>query len=529
MVARIASLAFPVSLGCFVATEVFAYAMRLDHVLGVPVYRHGIIAVYAPWQIAQWAWWWGSISPVQFLWPGMLGLAAGLWVWTQTQQQKTRKPQARWATLRELRHAECLGKTGVVLGIVHGRVLRYHGPGHVFFIGRTRSGKTTQLLSTLLEYPHSILVNDVKSELYALSAGYRATVGRIMRLCPTDSASQHYNPWEAVRIGTDAAYRDVEILSHYLVRTEGARRDSTAIHFQTLATKVLNGVFLYGLTTGLATCGEDFNDLLTLTPWAGLLQSMKEHDHPEVQRAAELASRPQREELGSLQTTIANALSIFSDPRVALMTRESHFRLAALREDDAPCTVYWQVPFSDQVRLRPLTRLVMHQMLDHCTQRLTGWKHPILVVLEELPSLDHFPLASSGLNYFAGYQVQLLNLTPSMPELLDHYGRYHNFLVGSHVQCLFGLNDAETAQAFATRLGTREVSHRRVSVTQGRRTTSDDIRDEALLNATGLLQMEDDGVLILAGRHAVCGTQARFYQHRIWRRRSQLSVPTKEA
>ena len=295
----------------------------------------------------------------------------------------------------------------------------------------------------------------------------------------------------------------------------------------------LNGLSLYGLSTGLATCGEDFNDLLTMTDWADLCQSMQAHDFPVVQQAGKLGAQGKGEVHDSLRLTLLRALSVFSDPQVAQMTRTTTFPLEALREHDQPCTVYWYVPFRDQARLKRLTRLFFHQVLDYCTQERflldrpgrPASGHPLLWVAEELPSLGYFPMATGGLNYFRGYGIQMLLLTPSMQELIKEFSVHHNFLEGSYVRVIFGVSDPRTAHEFAGSIGTHEVEHRRITRQRGRRSTSTDMQDKALLDATGITQLPPGRVLILVGRHALVARQAPFYGHRPWRRASALPVP----
>ncbi|TND15366.1 type IV secretory system conjugative DNA transfer family protein, partial [Neisseria gonorrhoeae] len=52
--------------------------------------------------------------------------------------------------------------------------LRHSGPEHVLTYAPTRSGKGLGLvLPTLLSWPHSTFITDLKGELWALTAGWR--------------------------------------------------------------------------------------------------------------------------------------------------------------------------------------------------------------------------------------------------------------------------------------------------------------------------------------------------------------------
>jgi type IV secretion system protein VirD4 len=380
-----------------------------------------------------------------------------------------------------------------------------------------------------------MILNDPKASLYWTwnkqaramvgSAGYRATLGKVVALAPFEAYTDHYNPWASIRVGTNDEYGDAELLAHYLTNPEDRENvDETSRHFQNLANQVVAGVFLYGLHSGLATTGAAFDALLTQTRWDALLTVMHNFPHPLVQRAAGVASMPGDRELGSLKTTLANALRIFADPRIERFTEKSTFRLTDLREQPQPCTVYVTIPFAQGKRLRPLARLLYAQMLTYCTARVSGWQHPLLAILEEFPSLGRFEFATDLLNTARESGTQLVIITPSMEELIDTYGVHHNFLEGCRIQAVFGLSDAAVAKKFSGRVGTvtRTVT-RTTKQAKGGTSKTEDTKEEDLLSPTALLQLGEREVLVLAGRYKRVLTQARYYEHRVWNQRSRMA------
>jgi hypothetical protein len=120
MVAKGCILTLALLLGLVVGTEVFAYVARLAPQLGMPFYRAGGLALYAPWMLAVWAWQWGDLIPRAFALPVVsVGVTALLVVMPLWPQEPPAPPaQAHWATIKELREAECLSDSGVVLGKV---------------------------------------------------------------------------------------------------------------------------------------------------------------------------------------------------------------------------------------------------------------------------------------------------------------------------------------------------------------------------------------------------------------------------
>ena len=84
---------------------------------------------------------------------------------------------ARWASNEEIHSAGLLGPDGVILGCHAGHYLRHDGPEHVLCFAPTRSGKGVGLVvPTLLTWPGSCIVHDIKGENWTLTAGFRFAI-----------------------------------------------------------------------------------------------------------------------------------------------------------------------------------------------------------------------------------------------------------------------------------------------------------------------------------------------------------------
>ncbi|MGY3288275.1 hypothetical protein ACVWWP_001342 [Bradyrhizobium sp. LM3.6] len=129
---------------------------------------------------------------------------------------------ARWADAREIRAAGLLGPDGVVLGKLDDDYLRHDGPEHVLCFAPTRSGKGVGLVvPSLLAWPGSAIVHDIKGENWELTAGFRARHGRVLLFDPTNPKSSAYNPLLEVRRG-EWEVRDVQNVADVLVDPEGS-------------------------------------------------------------------------------------------------------------------------------------------------------------------------------------------------------------------------------------------------------------------------------------------------------------------
>src|SRR3546814_14289174 len=95
-----------------------------------------------------------------------------------------------------------LGSDGVILGRMGGAYLRHDGAEHILCFAPTRSGKGVGLVvPTLLTWPGSCIVHDIKGENWQLTAGFRAQPGSVLTFDPTNRASADYTPLPEVRPG----------------------------------------------------------------------------------------------------------------------------------------------------------------------------------------------------------------------------------------------------------------------------------------------------------------------------------------
>ena len=150
-------------------------------------------------------------------------VAIGMSVWRAREAKNAETyGSARWAQQKEIEQAGLLGPDGVVLGRHERSYLRHDGPEHVLCFAPTRSGKGVGLvIPSLLTWPGSAIVHDIKGENWQLTAGFRAQHGRVLLFDPTNAKSSAYNPLLEVRRG-EWEVRDVQNIADVLVDPEGS-------------------------------------------------------------------------------------------------------------------------------------------------------------------------------------------------------------------------------------------------------------------------------------------------------------------
>lgn len=425
---------------------------------------------------------------------------------------------AKWASQGQLRRGGLLGAQGLILGMRHGEVVRHDGPEHLLIVAGTRKGKSTCfVLPNLLTWRESFVVLDPKDELYPVSAAWRSTFSRVVRLSPTSSTTERFNILDTIPLGTDQEIRGAQMVAEGLTDTGAVGSDhmsDAGQHFTSMAAEFAVGLLLYGLYTQRARSLGALNALLVAQDVEVLLKVMATYPHPAIQRSAWAVNQAgERGERGGIITTMTRALRLYTDPLIQRATDTSDFSLRDLRERAKPMTCYLTIPPSDRERLKPWTRLVMRQVIDYTTQHLDHWKWRMTILLDEFPLLDRINVVSDGLTYAAGYGVRFLLVTASMQQVIATYKERHPFFDGCDVKVAFGVDDA-AARVFSQRVG--EAKARISGPPRGK------VQTEPLLSPTALTNLSDRQALVLVGRHKMLVKKLYYKDVPLWNARSQM-------
>ena len=519
---------------CQAFTQTLAWQAGHGVVLGHPLGMVDLVVthypVYSPWQGLGWVWRWGWQAPEALRVPLLVGMVVQMVGVGLVLQGRTRraKDSADWGTARTVRQQGLTAKHGVVLGAYGGRILRQNGPAHILVVASTQSGKTRGVvIPTLLDWRESVIVNDPKGELVMTTAGWRQTFTKVVSLRPTTNTGSQYNPLDAVRWGSTWEHRDVQMIAQLLADPNGEGHTSDAGRYYGQMSQVLyNAVLRYGHYSGQ---GRSLGTVWRLLGGkaAGLVARMKQYEGrvEGLRGACQMLTDLTPKGLADVLASGRLGVSLWADPLVDRMTARSDFRLEDVRRKEQPCTIYLGIPFSDQERLMPLSRLIIRQIFDDAVQEGQANQHRLLGMLDEVPGLGYFPMISQGLNYFAGMGVLLVLILPSLLSINDLYGVYHNFIEGCKYRLIFGLNDETVAAKFARMGGMQRVEKARMSRGIGggqvRRTVSTEEVERPLIGETELMRLpEDEAVLFLGNGVPVRVKKTLYDRNKVWRRRS---------
>lgn len=438
---------------------------------------------------------------------------------------------ARWASQLEIRSAGLAGADGVILGRFEGLYLRHDGPEHVLCFAPTRSGKGVGLVvPTLLTWPGSCVVHDIKGENWTLTSSFRARHGRVLLFDPTNSRSAAYNPLLEVRRG-EWEVRDVQNVADVLVDPEGSleRRN----HWEKTSHALLVGAILHVLyaeqdktLAGVASFLSDPKRPIEITLRAMMTTPHlgEAGTHPVIASAArELLNKSENERSGVLSTAMS-FLGLYRDPVVAKVTRRCDWRIRDLVEDDRPTTLYLVVPPSDISRTKPLVRLILNQIGRRLTEDLQAKerRQRLLFMLDEFPALGRLDFFESALAFMAGYGLKSFLIAQSLNQIEKAYGPNNAILDNCHVRVSFATNDERTAKRVSDALGTatelramKNYAGHRLNPWLGHIMVSRQETARPLLTPGEVMQLPpEDELVLVSGVPPIRARKARYFEDR---------------
>ncbi|HGO6578976.1 TPA: type IV secretory system conjugative DNA transfer family protein [Neisseria gonorrhoeae] len=571
--------------GMGAATQYFAHQFQYHSQLG-----YGIGKFYMPWSILIWYGKWHGRYEQQFMmaFSIMLMVVAigmiGMLVWNIVRKNTNKAHEslhgsARWADRKDIEAAGLLTKKGEdsdgvyvggwvdKSGTLH--YLRHSGPEHVLTYAPTRSGKGLGLvLPTLLSWPHSTFITDLKGELWALTAGWRKKYAhnKVIRFEPASAqGSAAWNPLDEIRVGTEYEIGDVQNLATMIVDPDGKGLNS---HWDKTAFALLTGVILHALYKarddgGVATL-PSVDRMLSdpEKPVGDLWVEMATYPHadgrplPVISSAGQdMLDRPE-EEAGSVLSTAKSFLALYRDNVVAANVSRSDFKIKDLMNDEDPVSLYIITQPNDKARLRPLVRILINMIIRLSADKMdfengrpkVHYKHKMLAMLDEFPSLGKLEIMQESLAFIAGYGIKCYLICQDLNQLKSRetgYGPDETITSSCHVQNAYPPNRIETAEHLSKLTGITTVvkeqittSGKRVSAMLGQvsRTTQEVQRplltaDECMRmpgpvkDARGLITQAGDMVIYVAGYPAIYGRQTLYFKDPVFEARSKVPPP----
>lgn len=414
--------------------------------------------------------------------------------------------RARFARLHEIR--ELLSGTpnpdGVILGTkrLFLMVKRYvcvrptkkrREIGNLLIVAPTRGGKGLLATSQLLTWGQSVIVNDIKGELFAQTAGYRSRLGDVFVIDPTGIGNS-YDPLHG-KITEDEFYSSATHLLFQADEGEGRifTQRATVMLCQLFGAARLEGAapLPYAGTlirSGLASCAARLN---AVSPdLATQFLDVRYQD----------ANWSDRFLLSSWGTLTARMRPLLTETVVRCFTR-SDFTPEYIMRSGRPVTVYLRWREQDLLALSPLVKLVWETLINELitTYDTTQGKdcNRILLLLDEA-GRTAIPALADQATTVVGRGIHMWVAVQSLSQLEAVYGKARSQILRDNMetQIYYRPTDLATAQYLEQRLGRQSAYAHSTTEREGTE-VQEGLSEQPipLLTAQDILQHGDEEII----------------------------------
>lgn len=462
-------------------------------------------------------------------------LAAGIVAYIGLRPSSSPLGDARFQTLTTLRRSGWFKTSGKILGRFGRQILRVEDDRHHLIIGPTRSGKgACYVIPNALAHNGSMIVTDLKGEIFRSTAGYRKSTGnQVFLFAPGSERSHRYNPLDFIRPDRGDRTTDIQNIAAILVPEITESENSI---WQATAQQVIAGTISYINESvyyeGHRNLGEVTSFLNSGANLQAMMSLIKERE-PNLSRFTTESFNAyialSERAAASALLDVQKALRPFRNERVVAATSVTDMDLRALKR--RPISIYLAPSVTDIILLRPLLALFVQQTLDTLMLEHAESSVPVYFLLDEFRQLKKMNEITTKLPYVAGYNVKMAFVIQDLKNLDEIYGETsrHSLMGNCGYQLVLGANDQVTAEAVSKGLGKRTVRYKTESRTielmgLHRRTKVEQLRERDLMMPQEVRQMPSDKMVILAeGQGPIFADKLRFFRTQPFREMERFS------
>jgi len=348
--------------------------------------------------------------------------------------------------------------------------IAYHGRAHMFCVAPSGAGKSQALaIPALLTWPHSVIVLDVKGELYYRTAGYRiATLGqKVYRFDPSDPGSNKFNPLAFINRDTFQIEQSIADIAEVLVPIPPNAREP---FFLRAARQIIEIVLHYECVESPETVSmQDFlASCYDPALFLRLVEEIGQDDEQKFLKSTQNLARGLRgqffESDGRLTRTaqsvwaeLSNQLAALNTEQIREITNDTHWQPLDLRKGNT--TVYVTLPPNAKGQYRTIMALVLNAHLGLLLDRLPEHDAPpTLLLLDEMPQLGHMRGIEQVIDLGRGYGLLLYGFAQRRKQIEDAYGSAGDFLGTFEARAYMNPSPEDgSAEMLSRAIGERQV------------------------------------------------------------------------
>lgn len=374
----------------------------------------------------------------------------------------------RWATHYDLHKQNLFNGKGILVGefkrlVFKNRLIYISMVSHGLVFAPSRSGKgVSQVIPNVLIYPGSMLIIDIKLEIFGATSGFRAKCGQqVFLFSPNDpnGITHCWNPLDFISRHPSRLISDLQLIIEILIPT-GANGETNM--WISEARSLALGLLLWLMDSDKPFTLGELNSMVKGNDLFEFLEDILEKAfdnegkltmHPHAYLNLKNFTQKAEKERSGVKSTLTSCLNLWDDPYINAATSRSDFDIREMRKKGI--TIYLGIPPNQLSRLAPLMNIFVQQFLNIMTENLPTLDEPhhVLCMLDEFCALGRMEKLREGFGFLAGFNVHLMAVIQNIGQFYGLYGKDKSdiFLQNTDYKIIYGQN-TDTDRNFASRL-----------------------------------------------------------------------------
>ncbi len=518
------------SLYRIMAEQIGIFIVAIAAAMSLSLAAYGSLYHISPMPLWPWDWYHLAvynrpmISSPTSLWvfSGLAGFVMlVLYGWLYVNPHRNKLGDAHFASQFEVYKAKLFNQTGIVIAKAYHQILRVQGHEGMLVVAPMGSGKTAAVaIPNLLEWQGSVVVNDLKGELWTKTSGFRQQHLHNACYCwsPSEEKSAHrQNPFFYVSHNKNEWYRDLQLIAQSLIPTGS---HETNFWIQSSRDLFLFLAMYLFETKGMATLAEIY-DLAKQSNFVGWLTEVietGENSYPDMLLRNALALiNANNETRSNILQDFYSRITLFGDPIIQKNTATTDFDIRQIRKQKM--SVYIHIPAREKERLSPLLTLFWAQLIDNLTIKepdIMEEPYSVLAIMDEFGSLAKIDKLKNGASFVRSFHIVLMIIVQYIGQVESVYGKTdaRSFL-NMKIKMAFTLNDIQDAKYFSecigqttVRMRSRNISSRHSGSSVGTH-YSEQLRP--LMRPEEIMRLPSENAIILVEGHPPIKARKCFY------------------
>ena len=416
---------------------------------------------------------------------------------------------SKWATYRDIKKMhkkiKVLSNTGIILGLFKGKFIRTEEPLSVLVLAPPGTGKTVGIaIPNLLSCNNSMIINDVKNELWELTSGYRAKCQKVLRFAPADAdgITCQWNPLDKANMPANWNQKLVLIdrLSNILYPTEN-NKDS---HWAKNAQAVFKLFAMYEIhSKGSTSFGAIRSLVLGSDDMQAQAETISREPSLPIQIIEQCNAFMQKKdaELASIISTFLTGLEVFADPMVALATSGNDFTAHSLRNEKT--SVYLCTKVEDMERLAPVMRMILEcTMNDLLSQTNPSKDKQITFLIDEFARMGKMDAVLKSPELSRGQKVHTIFIAQDYGQIKEKYGAdgVSQLETTTAFKIVFTQNNKDTQRSISDMIGKTTKMRKSINKDKGGKSSgeSHSLESVPLITPEEIGSIDNSTALIIA-------------------------------